>query len=116
MMLSTHHSTQGLVLPFTPTATIALLIACVVLFILLLPGCKKPRLIANVPIVGTDGGQSLAQARERFVYDCKNMMLEGYRKVVYTLVTLQTPFLGSPLIVHSLKEVSSTFLAQWASV
>lgn len=86
-MLKIEQFNQQVVLPFMPN--ISLLSICLVLVLFfgsLISTNKRPKLLANVPIIGVDGKQNLAQARKQFVYDCKNMMLEGYLKVTYALI------------------------------
>lgn len=68
------------VLPTKPTIT--LLCVCLASYVLLsLLFRKRQRLAPGVPIVGLEGGTSLAAARKRFVHDSKSMLVEGYMKV-----------------------------------
>lgn len=44
-------------------------------------GKRRQEYIPGVPIIGVEGNASLADARERFRNNAKEMLLDGYTKV-----------------------------------
>ena len=44
---------------------------------------KRQRILPNVPVVGLGGTKAIRQAREQFRHGSKNILLEGYRKVIF---------------------------------
>ena len=49
---------------------------------------KRQKILPNIPIIGVDSTKQLAQARNRFRHGSKAMLLEGYQKVSFALMSI----------------------------